>query len=133
MLRRRFLVSGEWSDYERINIEGTRTLLQAALNHSVGSFLYISSPSVARAGAAIVGDGAGVASRSMRGNHARSKAAAELLALEANGTALPDGGCCAWVRCVPHLMWGPATPSWWSVFWSVPPRAACRCSLAVRG
>ena len=46
-------VSGEWSDYERINIEGTRTLLQAALNHSVGSFLYISSPSVAHAGAAI--------------------------------------------------------------------------------
>ena len=101
-------VSGEWADYERINIEGTRTLLQAALNHSVGSFLYISSPSVAHAGAAIVGDGAGVASpEHARGNYARSKAAAELLALEANGTALPGGGVLRVGALRPHLMWGP--------------------------
>ncbi|WP_449623970.1 NAD-dependent epimerase/dehydratase family protein, partial [Rothia mucilaginosa] len=101
-------VSGEWADYERINIEGTRTLLQAALNHSVGSFLYISSPSVAHAGAAIVGDGAGVASpEHARGNYARSKAAAELLALEANGTALPCGGVLRVGALRPHLMWGP--------------------------
>ena len=101
-------VSGEWADYERINIEGTRTLLQAALNHSVGSFLYISSPSVAHAGAAIVGDGAGVASpEHARGNYARSKAAAELLALEANGTALPSGGVLRVGALRPHLMWGP--------------------------
>ena len=101
-------VSGEWADYERINIEGTRTLLQAALNHSVSSFLYISSPSVAHAGAAIVGDGAGVASpEHARGNYARSKAAAELLALEANGTALPSGGVLRVGALRPHLMWGP--------------------------
>lgn len=101
-------VSGEWADYERINIEGTRTLLQAALNHSVGSFLYISSPSVAHAGAAIVGDGAGVASpEHARGNYARSKAAAELLALEANGTTLPGGGVLRVGALRPHLMWGP--------------------------
>ena len=101
-------VSGEWADYERINIEGTRTLLQAALNHSVSSFLYISSPSVAHAGAAIVGDGAGVASpEHARGNYARSKAAAELLALEANGTALPGGGVLRVGALRPHLMWGP--------------------------
>ena len=101
-------VSGEWADYERINIEGTRTLLQAALNHSVGSFLYISSPSVAHAGAAIVGDGAGVASpEHARGNYARSKAAAELLALEANGTALPGSGVLRVGALRPHLMWGP--------------------------
>ena len=101
-------VSGEWADYERINIEGTRTLLQAALNHSVSSFLYISSPSVAHAGAAIVGDGAGVASpENARGNYARSKAAAELLALEANGTALPGGGVLRVGALRPHLMWGP--------------------------
>ena len=101
-------VSGEWADYERINIEGTRTLLHAALNHSVGSFLYISSPSVAHAGAAIVGDGAGVASpEHARGNYARSKAAAELLALEANGTALPGGGVLRVGALRPHLMWGP--------------------------
>ena len=101
-------VSGEWADYERINIEGTRTLLQAALNHSVGSFLYISSPSVAHAGAAIVGDGADVASpEHARGNYARSKAAAELLALEANGTTLPGGGVLRVGALRPHLMWGP--------------------------
>lgn len=101
-------VSGEWADYERINIEGTRTLLQAALNHSVGSFLYISSPSVAHAGAAIVGDDAGVASpEHARGNYARSKAAAELLALEANGTTLPGGGVLRVGALRPHIMWGP--------------------------
>lgn len=101
-------VSGEWADYERINVEGTRTLLQAALNHSVGSFLYISSPSVAHAGAAIVGDGAGVASpEHARGNYARSKAAAELLALEANGTTLPGGGVLRVGALRPHIMWGP--------------------------
>lgn len=101
-------VSGEWADYERINIEGTRTLLQVALNHSVGSFLYISSPSVAHAGAAIVGDGAGVASpEHARGNYARSKAAAELLALEANDTPLPGGGVLRVGALRPHLMWGP--------------------------
>ena len=101
-------VSGEWADYERINIEGTLTLLQAALNHSVGSFLYISSPSVAHAGAAIVGDGAGVASpEHARGNYARSKAAAELLVLEANGTPLPGGGVLRVGALRPHLMWGP--------------------------
>lgn len=101
-------VSGEWADYERINIEGTRTLLQTALNHSVGSFLYISSPSVAHAGAAIVGDGAGVASpEHARGNYARSKAAAELLALEANGTTLPGGGVLRVGALRPHIMWGP--------------------------
>ena len=100
-------VSGEWADYERINIEGTRTLLQAALNHSVGSFLYISSPSVAHAGAAIVGDGAGVASpEHARGNYARSKAAAELLALEANGRE-HGGGVMHTGALRPHLMWGP--------------------------
>ena len=101
-------VSGEWADYERINIEGTRTLLQAALNHSVGSFLYISSPSVAHAGAAIVGDDAGAASpEHARGNYARSKAAAELLALEANGTPLPGGGVLRVGALRPHIMWGP--------------------------
>ena len=87
-------VSGEWADYERINIGGTRVMLQAAVNHSVRTFLYISSPSVAHAGSSIVGDGAGVASpEHARGNYARSKAAAELLVLEANGTPLPSARC----------------------------------------
>ena len=94
-------VSGEWADYERINIEGTRTLLQAALNHSVGSFLYISSPSVAHAGAAIVGDGAGVASRSMRAVTMRVRRL-PLSFWRWRRTALPCpvAGFCAWVRCV---------------------------------
>lgn len=101
-------VSGEWADYERINIGGTRVILQAAVNHSVRTFLYISSPSVSHAGAAIVGDGAGEASpEHARGNYARSKAAAELLVLEANGTLLPGGGVMHTGALRPHLMWGP--------------------------
>ena len=101
-------VSGEWADYERINIGGTRVMLQAAVNHSVRTFLYISSPSVAHAGSSIVGDGAGEASpEHARGNYARSKAAAELLVLEANGTPLPGGGVMHTGALRPHLMWGP--------------------------
>lgn len=100
-------VSGEWADYERINIGGTRVMLQAAVNHSVRTFLYISSPSVAHAGAAIVGDGAGEASpEHARGNYARSKAAAELLVLEANGRE-HGGGVMHTGALRPHLMWGP--------------------------
>ena len=101
-------VSGEWADYERINIGGTRVMLQAAVNHSVRTFLYISSPSVAHAGSSIVGDGAGEASpEHARGNYARSKAAAELLVLEANGTPLSGGGVMHTGALRPHLMWGP--------------------------
>ncbi len=67
--------------------------------------VHVSSPSVAHAGASLVGVGAGPADpEAARGPYARSKAAAELLALAADGEEL------AVVAIRPHLVWGPGDP-----------------------
>ncbi len=50
-------VSGDWEDYERTNIVGTQALLDAAIERSIPKFLYVSSPSVAHAGTALIGEG----------------------------------------------------------------------------
>ena len=95
-------VVGPWPDYEHTNIGGTRALIGAAQDAGVSRFVQISSPSVAHAGASLAGVGAGPADPGgARGNYARSKAAAEVIALGADG---PDLAVTA-VR--PHLVWGP--------------------------
>lgn len=95
-------VVGAWEDYRRTNIEGTRALVEAARAGSVQRFVQVSSPSVAHAGDSLAGVGAGVADpEGARGHYARSKAAAELIALGADGTDLTVTA----VR--PHLVWGP--------------------------
>ena len=69
----------------------------------VARLVHVSSPSVAHAGASLVGAGAGPADPARaRGHYARTKAMAELLAL--------GGGPGVRPRCVairPHLVWGP--------------------------
>ena len=93
-------VSGEWADYERINIGGTRVMLQAAVNHSVRTFLYISSPSVAHAGAAIVGDGAGEASRSTRAVTMRvQRLPPSCWSWRRTAPSCPAAGLCTPARC----------------------------------
>ena len=95
-------VTGPWSDYVRTNVTGTAVLLDAARRAGVTRFVHVSSPAVAHAGRALVGAGAGPAEPARaRGNYARSKARAELLAL---GAASPAMAVTA-VR--PHLVWGP--------------------------
>lgn len=95
-------VVGAWEDYRRTNIEGTRSLVEAARTGLVQRFVQVSSPSVAHAGSSLAGVGAGVADpEGARGHYARSKAAAELIALGADG---PDLTVTA-IR--PHLVWGP--------------------------
>ncbi|WIE78360.1 NAD-dependent epimerase/dehydratase family protein [Curtobacterium sp. MCSS17_016] len=95
-------LAGDPADFARINIEGTRSLLQAARAAGVGRFVFVSSPSVAHTGSSLVGADAGPAEPSRaRGDYARTKAAAELLALDADA---PDFAVVA-VR--PHLVWGP--------------------------
>ncbi|PYY46351.1 NAD(P)-dependent oxidoreductase [Curtobacterium sp. MCLR17_043] len=95
-------LAGDPADFARINIEGTRSLLQAARTAGVGRFVFVSSPSVAHTGSSLVGADAGPAEPSRaRGDYARTKAAAELLALDADA---PDFAVVA-VR--PHLVWGP--------------------------
>ncbi|PYY61349.1 NAD(P)-dependent oxidoreductase [Curtobacterium sp. MCSS17_011] len=95
-------LAGDPADFARVNIEGTRSLLQAARAAGVGRFVFVSSPSVAHTGSSLVGADAGAAEPSRaRGDYARTKAAAELLALDADA---PDFAVVA-VR--PHLVWGP--------------------------
>ncbi len=95
-------VVGPWAQYERINVEGTRSLVQACRAARVPRLINISSPSVAHAGSALVGAGAGPADpESARSNYSRSKALAEQIALAADSPDLA-------VLCLrPHLVWGP--------------------------
>lgn len=95
-------LAGDPADFARVNIEGTRSLLAAARAAGVGRFVFVSSPSVAHTGSSLVGADAGPAEPSRaRGDYARTKAAAELLALDA------DAQDFAVVAVRPHLVWGP--------------------------
>lgn len=110
-------LAGDPADFERVNVGGTRTLLDAAQAAGVQRVVHVSSPSVAHHGDSIVGDDAGPADPALaRGDYARTKAAAELLALGRDGAALGDGftpegaraGSVMRVVAVrPHLVWGP--------------------------
>lgn len=95
-------VTGLWSAYERANIVGTQSIVDACRATGVTRLVHISSPSVAHAGASLVGAPAGPADPDRaRGPYARSKARAEQIALAA------DGGSLAVVAIRPHLVWGP--------------------------
>ncbi|WP_179579485.1 NAD-dependent epimerase/dehydratase family protein [Kineosphaera limosa] len=101
-------VIGPWSDYERVNIGGTATTLAACEAAGVTRLVHVSSPSVAHAGASLVGAGAGPADpQHARGNYARSKARAEQLALAADARAAADDRPLRVVAVRPHLVWGP--------------------------
>jgi len=101
-LAARVSVTGTWSEFAAVNIEGTRAVVEAARSAGVHRFVYVSSPSVAHVGHALVGAPAGPADPDRaRGNYSRSKAAAEVLALSA------DAADFAVVSLRPHLVWGP--------------------------
>ena len=95
-------VVGPWAEYERANVVGTRTMVDACRDERVQRLVHVSSPAVAHAGDALVGAGAGAADPvAARGFYARSKAIAEVEALAADGTQLPV------LAIRPHLVWGP--------------------------
>ncbi|MHA7189905.1 NAD-dependent epimerase/dehydratase family protein [Arthrobacter sp. MDT2-16] len=94
--------TGASADFDRVNIEGTRFLLDAARDAGTTDVVHVSSPSVAHAGTSLVGAAAGPADPGRaRGDYARSKAAAELLALARSTPAFQVAA----VR--PHIVWGP--------------------------
>lgn len=94
--------TGDPADFRRVNVDGTRLVLDAARRHGADRFVQVSSPSVAHTGTSIVGADAEPAEPAhARGDYARTKAEAELLALAADG---PDLRVVA-VR--PHIVWGP--------------------------
>ena len=95
-------VVGAWRDFVDINVRGTRRVIEALRAQGGGRLVQVSSPSVAHTGRSLIGAGAGPATpMRARGHYARTKAAAELFALEADSDALPTTA----VR--PHLVWGP--------------------------
>lgn len=94
--------AGDPADFERVNVEGTRTLLAALRTAGTGRLVFVSSPSVAHAGSSIVGADATPADpEHARGDYARTKAKAELLALAADAPSLRV------VAVRPHIVWGP--------------------------
>lgn len=95
-------IVGAWPDFFRVNVDGTRHVVEAAQASSARRLVHVSSPSVAHAGAPLVGAGAGRSDpQRARGSYARSKAVAEQVALAADSPAL------AVVAIRPHLVWGP--------------------------
>ncbi len=101
-LAARVAVTGPWAEFESVNIDGTRNVVDAAKGAGIRRFVQISSPSVAYLGDPLVGASADPADPSRaRGHYARSKAGAELLALAANSSEM------AVVAIRPHLVWGP--------------------------
>ncbi|GHG55787.1 nucleoside-diphosphate sugar epimerase [Sinomonas cellulolyticus] len=94
--------TGRAAEFDEVNVEGTRRLLRAAKEAGVRDVVFVSSPSVANSGAAIVGLGAALADpEHAHGDYSRTKAEAELLALAADA----PGFRVAAVR--PHIVWGP--------------------------
>jgi nucleoside-diphosphate-sugar epimerase len=95
-------LAGDPADFDRVNVGGTRALIAAASAAGVDKFVFVSSPSVAHAGTSIIGDDALPADPAhARGDYARTKAQAELLALAADSESLRV------VAVRPHLVWGP--------------------------
>jgi len=95
-------MTGPEAEYRWANVEGTRSVVDACRRAGVERLVHVSSPSVAHAGVSLVGAGAGPADPAVaRGPYARSKAAAELLALGADSASL------AVLAIRPHVVWGP--------------------------
>lgn len=95
-------LAGSADEFRAVNVEGTRSMLDAAEHAGVSRFVQVSSPSVAYAGHAIAGAGAEPADpRRARGDYARTKAEGELIALARDTSSLRV------VAVRPHLVWGP--------------------------
>ncbi|RWZ68037.1 NAD-dependent epimerase/dehydratase family protein [Labedella populi] len=95
-------LAGDPREFRSVNVGGTRLLVEAAERAGASRFVQVSSPSVAHAGSALAGVGAERADpEHARGDYARTKAEAELLALDHDSDTLRV------VAVRPHLVWGP--------------------------
>ncbi|WP_343068390.1 NAD-dependent epimerase/dehydratase family protein [Brachybacterium halotolerans] len=95
--------AGPEEEFRAVNVGGTRHVLDALRAHGGGRLVNISSPSVAHLGTSIVGlDATPADPERARGSYARTKAAAELEAMAADGT---DDLLVTSLR--PHIVWGP--------------------------
>ena len=95
-------VWGPASDFFKINVEGTRSVIAACREAGVPRLINTSSPSVVYTGGNLrgVNESAPLCTRAPSA-YPTSKAAAERLVSEANGKSL------ATISLRPHLVWGP--------------------------
>ncbi len=95
-------VWGEYLDYYRANVEGTKNVIEACRKHGVSRLVYTSSPSVVFDGSDMEGVDESVPYPAhFHAPYPQTKAEAEKLALAANSEQL------AVVSLRPHLIWGP--------------------------
>ena len=98
---------GRAADYERINVEGTRNVLQACLKHGVKRLVYTSTPSVVFNGEPIQGwDESAPYGSNWLCDYARTKCEAEQIALDPT-----HRNQLAVVALRPHLIWGVGDPN----------------------
>jgi len=99
-------VWGPASEYEPVNVQGTRNLLMAVKAAGIDKFVHASSPSVVFDGKDETNLAESQASypKSYLTQYSRTKALAEQEVLAANGPEL------ATVALRPHLIWGPGDP-----------------------
>ncbi len=95
-------IVGDFDDFVEVNVQGTTNLTTAARGAGVKRFVYVSTPSVAHAGASIVGGGPATADPDRTsGHYATTKAMAERLSLSSSTEEMPI------VAIRPHLVIGP--------------------------
>jgi nucleoside-diphosphate-sugar epimerase len=95
-------VWGQYDDYHRANVLGTRNVISACQSHGIGKLIYTSSPSVVFNGSDEVGIDESVPYPSRYlAHYPLTKAIAEQMVISANGPQL------ATVSLRPHLIWGP--------------------------
>lgn len=95
-------IVGTWDQFHQTNVEGTEVVLECARSAGVKRFVFVSSPSVAHGGEALIAAAADPADPAKtRGHYSTSKALAEGYALSRHSNEM------AVVAIRPHLVWGP--------------------------
>ncbi len=95
--------AGPYSEFERINVGGTRAVVEACKGQGVSALVHTSTPSVVFSGGNIEGaDESLPLSTQHHSAYTATKAEAETVALNGN---TPDGLAVCALR--PHLVWGP--------------------------
>jgi nucleoside-diphosphate-sugar epimerase len=98
-------VWGKYEDYHRINVTGTEQVLQTCRKLAIPILVHTSSPSITHAGEDIEGgDESAPIATEFLSPYPATKAAAELLVLDANSEQLLT------TALRPHLIWGPGDP-----------------------
>lgn len=96
---------GRTRDFQSINVDGTRNVINACHVNRVRSLIYTSSPSVVFGSEALCGvDESQPYPSHFLADYPATKVAAEKLVLAANSSTL------ATVALRPHLIWGPGDP-----------------------